>query len=211
MKNIFWLILIINFSHSCTDPNPKPDRLYIDEYYSVLDNILRFSIQDVSAISYETVLVYKTIWGLDSIPNYSISPPPPPPPMINYVDVRHIKYVLKRNNLDTLDAYVMYKSIDSTKKFRIDQKRIAIPIITREQFLDFFKSDIDEGYDKIRENFGTSCYIRSSTPIFNADYTKMILFIDCFCGSIWGQGYEFFLIKKDGKWSIIEENGTWES
>jgi hypothetical protein len=176
-----------------------------------LDNILRFSIQDVSAISYETVPVYKTIWGLDSIPSDTISPPPPPPPMINSVDLRHLKYVLKRNNLDTLDAYVMYKSIDSSKTFRIDQERIALPIITKEQFLEFFKSDIDEGYDKIREKYGTSCYIRVSTPIFNADYTKMILYIDCFCGSLWGQGYEFILIKKEGEWRVIEENGTWVS
>jgi hypothetical protein len=131
--------------------------------------------------------------------------------MINYVDKRHLRYVFKRNNLDTTDVYKMYKSIDSTKTFLIDPKRINLPIITRDQFLDFFKAGNDLGYEKIKESFGTSCYIRVSTPIYNGDFTKMILFVDCCCGSVWGQGYEFFLIKDDDKWRVIEENGTWES
>ena len=191
--------------------NHVQDKRYYDEFYSVVDNIVRFSIQDISAIIYETTPVYKTVWGMDSIPNDSISTPPPPPPMINSVDIGHLKYLLKRNNLDTIDAYIMYKSIDSTKTFKIDQNRTETPVITKEKYSEYFKLSNSDGFKKIKEKYGTSCFIRVSSPIFNKDFTKMILFIDYSCGPLWGQGYEFFLIKKDGKWRVIEESGTWES
>lgn len=211
MRKILSTIILTVIILSCVNQGLKQESRSFDEFYSVLDNLIRFNLQDVSAISYETMPVYCTMWGTDSIPNDSISPPPPPPPLINYVDIRHLKYVLKRNNMDSLEAYSMYRSIDSTKTIKIDQNRISIPVITKDQFSEFFNSGNHEGFEKIKKAYGTSCYIRVSTPIYNADYTKMILFIDYLCGPLWGQGYQFILVKKDGKWRVIDEGGTWES
>jgi len=47
--------------------------------------------------------------------------------------------------------------------------------------------------------------------IFNESLTKLILAVDYQCGPEYGEGYIFVLKKENGKWSIINELGTWVS
>ena len=201
MRKVTWILLILCFLQSCTSSKHKEDQQYFDEFYTVLDNLIRFNLHDVSVISAEILPVYKTI---DSISESS-------PMMYHVLHLQYFDLLKKRYFLDTLDASFMYNSIDSVKTFEIDSNRISIPVINKKDMVEFFSSGIYDGYDKINETYGTSCFIRVTRPIFNSNYTKMILFIDYFCGPLWGQGYQYFLIKKDGNWKIIDEGVTWES
>jgi hypothetical protein len=172
-------------------------------------------LTDVSSITYRTIPVFKTMWGNVPIPKKSVSPPPPPPVMINHFDINSIKYQIQRKNLDSVDANYMYNSIDSTRTFKIDSTRISVPVISNERYKEIFEykdmEGIVESYNKIKKIYGTSCVISVSTPIFNSNCTKAILFLNYICGPKEGQGYEFILENKNGKWKLIDELGIWES
>jgi hypothetical protein len=103
----------------------------------------------------------------------------------------------------------MFNSIDSTKEFKIDPARVFISVITINEV--FKNQNLEEGYDKLKKIYGSSCFISVSTPIFNSTYRKAVLFINYYCGPLNAQGYEFTLEKKNGKWKLIDEWGLWVS
>jgi hypothetical protein len=189
----------------------KSDLKYFEEFYTVLEYLISYKLENVSAIGSETMPVYRTQWGNEAILSDTISPPPPPPVGYHSLGLNSLKSLLTDTKDDSIDIDFIYHSIDSTKTFSIDPNKIAIPVITKGQFQEYFKSDIHEGYKTLKKIYGSSCYILVSTPIFNEDFTKLIIFIDYQCGPLWGQGSEFLLIKKDGKWRLIAERGTWVS
>ena len=105
----------------------------------------------------------------------------------------------------------MYSIIDSSLILNIDSNLISKPTLTKQYLDSLFDRDIDYAYDFIEKRFGTSCFIRVGTPIFNKTKTWLILAVDYYCGPLYGQGYIFILKKENDKWMIIEELGSWES
>jgi hypothetical protein len=161
------------------------------------------------SIKGETMPVFKTKWGNSPTPEKSESPPPPPPVLVNYFNLNSCAVQIERKNLDSIDAKYMFNSIDSTKEFKIDPARVFISVITINEV--FKNQNLEEGYDKLKKIYGSSCFISVSTPIFNSTYRKAVLFINYYCGPLNAQGYEFTLEKKNGKWKLIDEWGLWVS
>jgi hypothetical protein len=186
---------------------------YENEFYEILNDLVRIRLTDVSFIIEETKPVYRTMWGNTEKPNEdTINPPPPPPPGFISYDKSSFNYYVHWKKMDSLDAQFMFNAIDSLKTLKLDSKRTELPVINKSKFLKLFKDkDIYEGYNNVRSIYGTSCFIVVSTPIFNEDFTKVLISIDYTCGPTWGQGYEFLLEKRNGKWWLIDEKGTWES
>jgi hypothetical protein len=188
------------------------DRIYYDEFYSVINDLIRSNLSDVSAIRYVTEPVVKPPWHPSSRPTDSILPPEPT--AIGTIRYNWLSFypLAKQRGLDSVDVDFMYHSIDSSKIIVIDSNRVCIPVITKATFNALFQdSGINIGYDRIKKKYGTSCYISVSTPVFNSDYSKIVLAINYYCGPLWGNGFEFILRKKDGKWILIEKYRTWIS
>jgi hypothetical protein len=198
---------------SCVGNRPvRNDQIYYDEFYSVLNDLIRMSLPHVSAIRYETVPVIKPPWLPSSDSPNSVSPQEPLP--FGTISYNWLSFfsLAKNRKLDSLDVEFMYHSIDSSKVIVIDSNKICIPVITKSEFTSIFQdSGIYIGYSRIKKKFGTSCYISVSTPIFNSDYSKIVLSINYYCGALWGKGYEFVLEKEHGKWRVIDKSTTWES
>ena len=215
MKKIENLIIILGFIllYSCKSNQQKAnDKVYYDEFYSVLNSLIRFSFSDVSAISYKTIPIIKPPWKPSFQSPDSVSLPDPNSNNVICYNWLSFYSIAKRRDLDTVDVNYMYHSIDSSKIFVIDSSRICIPVITKSEFLALFQdSGINKGYERIQKKYGSSCYISVSSPIFNADHSKLILSINYYCGPVLGYGYEFVLRKKMGKWRVIDKEMTWES
>lgn len=209
MRNFFAFILIMNLCVSCAaDQTPYKSTVYEQEFYSILNDIIRMKLIDVSVIHQKTKPVYRTVFGKDG---FCEDPTSPPPPGIIYYDSRIFDDMIKKGRLDYADAEYMYKSIDSTRIITIDSSRVVIPVLMETQFIRVFRRNRDKGYDVIKNRFGTSCFIQVSTPVFNSSFTKGILSIDYNCGPKGGQGYLFILEKRNGMWWLIEDMGTWIS
>jgi hypothetical protein len=103
--------------------------------------------------------------------------------------------MIERNLIDSMDADYMYSIIDSSLILNIDSNLISKPTITKQYLDSLFDKDIDYAYDFIEKRFGTSCFIRVRTPIFNKTKTRLILAVDYYCGPLYGQGYIFILKK----------------
>ena len=206
---ILGLILLISCGRNQQGVN---DKIYYDEFYSVLNDLIRFSFSDVSAISFETVPVIKPPWIPSSQSPDSVSVPEPN--SINVICYNWLSFysLAKLRDLDSAEVDYMYRSIDSSKLFLIDSSRVCVPVITKSEFREFFQdSGINKGYKLIEKKYGSSCYVSVSTPVFNADYSKIILSVNYYCGPSWGYGYEFVLKKKKGKWRLIDQGITWQS
>jgi hypothetical protein len=214
MKKLLLLFFVFTTNFSYTrGQTSSVDEIYHREFYDVLNDLIRIRLTNISVIYCQTKPVYKTMWGNIPKPNFdTLNPPPPPPVGFIYYDTSSFNYYIRWSGLDLSDANFMFKSIDSTKTFSIDSSKIIIPVLSKEKFLDLFKEkDIYEGYKEIRSIYGSSCFIAVSTPVFNKDFTKVLISIDYQCGPTWGQGYEFLLEKKNGKWWLVEDKGTWVS
>jgi hypothetical protein len=214
MKKTVLLCLIMILLISCKSSlNKNSENVNYDEFYSILDNLLRFNLKYVSVIRCETMPVYKTTFETDS------TYPPDPPIKFTSGSIGIIKCdsntfisLIRAKKINTADAWSMYNSINPLKVLNIDSNRVFLPILTKTQFGKLGdKGDYYKVYDQIRSKYGTSCFITVSTPVFNSDYTKILFFINYYCGPTWGQGYQFLLEKKNGGWRLIDESGTWES
>jgi len=211
MKKVLLLLFILSMIVSCKGKYTlDTDARYYEEFYNVLNDLIRISLTDVSVIMCETKPVYKTMWGNIPRPiNDSIEPPPPG--FISY-DTNLFNYYVRWNRLDSADAAYMFQSIDSTKTFKIDPDRVLLPVLSKNKFAKIFQEkDIHEGYKRIRSEYGTSCFVIVSTPIFSKNYTKVLISIDYQCGPTWGQGYQFLMEKRNGLWWLVDYHGTWES
>ena len=182
----------------------------------IVDDIVRFRLYRVSAIQMETMPVFKSNFknsqgeGLDNIAPSE----PPPPPREDMIEYSHylFKAFVERELLDSIEADFMYSSINPSSIYKIDSKLVSRNIVSKEHLDSIFRHAMDyDAYDKIEKEFGTSCFIRVATPIYNESRDKLILAIDYYCSPLWGQGYVFVLKKERNRWLIIEESGTWES
>jgi hypothetical protein len=185
---------------------------YYREFYSVLNSLIQFRFTNLAVVVKETMPVYKNIYGeyYDSL-NFENPPPPPPPGIISY-DKSSFEAYIFRKFIDSVDAVYMYNSIDSSIFFELDSTKLIIPVIDAKSLSSLFdSSDRYKGYEKLDKIYGKHCYIVVSTPIFNSNYTKVIISIDRLCGPLSGQGHEFILEKRNGKWYILSDGGTWVS
>ena len=207
ISKILTIILLI----SCT---PESKNIQIDnnqkDFNQIVDEIVRYKLNRVSVVQIETMPIYKTIPIDSSYMNTHDYPPPPPPDLIDY-SKDFFSAMIERNLIDSMDADYMYSIIDSSLILNIDSNLISKPTLTKQYLDSLFDNDIDYAYDFIEKRFGTSCFIRVGTPIFNKTKTRLILAVDYYCGPLYGQGYIFILKKENDKWMIIEELGTWES
>lgn len=212
MKKYLVIIISILVAVNSCNRFEKSKVDFYKEFYSVLNDIIRFRLNNAKSIKIETLPVYRTGWGSMIPPSDTIFPQPPPPP--GYISYSKLMFdrQLRLKNLDSLDAAFMYNSIDSTKVIILDSTKLIIPVISRLEFNTIFNdSDLDVGYDKLFEKYGSSCFIQVSTPIFNSDCTKMIISISYMCGPLWGYGSLLVLEKKHGNWRIIDDYETWVS
>jgi len=207
ISKILTIVLLI----SCT---PVSKNIEIDntqkDFNHIIDEIVRYRLNRVSVVQIESMPVYKSI-PVDS--NYMDShdyPPPPPPNLIDY-SKDFFAAMIERKLIDSIDANFMYSNIDSNIVISIDSNLISKPTLTKQNLDSLFEMDIDYAYDYLEKRFGTSCFIRVGTPVFNKDKTRVILTVDYYCGPLYGQGYIFILKKEKDKWMIMEELGTWES
>lgn len=203
ISKILTIILLI----SCT-PESKNKQLDNNQkdFNQIVDEIVRFKLNRVSVVQIETTPIYKTN-PIDSSYTHDY---PPPPDLIHY-SKDFFSAMIERNMIDSIDADYMYSIIDSSLILNIDSNLISKPTLTKQYLDSLFDKDIDDAYNFIEKRFGTSCFIRVGTPIFNKTKTRLILAVDYYCGPLYGQGYIFILKKENDKWMIIEELGTWES
>jgi hypothetical protein len=215
MRQIKFLLFIVGLwlLTSCNNHQKNiNERLYYSEFYSTVNDLISSQLKDVSAIAYKTMPVIKpfqipAIKIVDSIASYD----PPPFGVIQYNWLSVYPLAIKRN-LNSKDVDFMYNSIDPSKIIQIDSNRVIKPVITEAIYTELFQdSGISVGYNRLKRKYGSSCYISVSTPIFNSDFSKVIISINYSCGPLWGNGYEFILEKKKGKWEMIEKSITWES
>ena len=200
-------ILIMSFFVSCSgEQTHDKSTVYEKEFYSVLNDLIRMKLINASVLLSETTPISEVMWkevatSLDS--NQSLKG-------ILSIAVAH--ELRAENLLDTAEINYMYKSIDSTKTMKIDSARVLIPIISARQLEKIFnEKSRKDGYEVMKQTYGTSCNINVSTPLFNSNFTKVILWIDYRCGWKRGQGYIFILEKRKGLWWLVEDIGTWIS
>ena len=213
MSKIKLLIIIYIICGSCSSIQPKEhDIQYYNEFYTIINDLIRYRFFNVSVIRSETKPVNREVKYDTQFTNDSTIPLPPPPPGLIYYDSNWFKVLFDRRHLSFSDKEYMYKSIDSTKTIIIDSSKIDLRLASKEQFEKIFEQDdMYEAYQSIKKAYGTNNFIIVSTPVFNSSYSKAIISIDYHCGPLCGQGYKFVLEKKNGKWKIIDEFYTWES
>jgi hypothetical protein len=182
------------------------------EFYLVVNYLIDSVLTDISAISSLTMPIIKPFQiPAEKIVDSVNQPDPAPFGVIQYNWLSIYPLALRRN-LNKTEVDFMYQAIDSSKIEIIDSSKVKIPVLTKAIFLELFQdSGINVGYQRIKKRYGTSCYVSVSTPIFNSNFTKVIISIDKFCGPLWGNGYEFVLEKKKGIWTIVDKSITWIS
>ncbi|WP_289056033.1 hypothetical protein [Carboxylicivirga marina] len=173
----------------------------------VVDEIVRNRLHRVSVIQMETMPV---CFKLGNNKNSKTPPPPPPSDRIEYSQNIFDSFT-EIKSLSRSDSEYMISSTDASKTFIIDSCKVSKEVTSKAYLDTIFDSDSDFAYDRIKQEFGTSCFIRVSTPIFNRTMDKLVLAVDYYCGYLCGQGLVLVLEKKAGKWMIIDERGTWES
>lgn len=216
MRRIFWLVILCFILESGQEiKSVQRDNLSCDEFYMALNELIRIKEPKVKLIVNETMPVFKSIQGnYPSIDTMSEIPPPPPPPGELYYDKSFFDNLIYSNKIDSSEAAYMYRSIDSLKVYLIDSSKTNLHLIPYSKFVKVFKKykgNMDKAYDVIKKLYGSSCFIRVSTPIFNSNCTKVIMSIDHCCGSLVGGGVLYIMGKKDGKWILINERGRWVS
>ena len=204
-------ILTLFFLISC-NPGSKTFQIQDNQkdFHKIVDEIVRYRLNRVSVVQIETMPIYKTI-PIDSSYIDTHDYPPPPPPDLIYYSNDFFNVMIERNLIDSIDAAFMYSSIDSSKMMNVDSNLISKPTLQKEYIDSLFDKDFDYAYNFLDEKFGSSCFIKVGTPVFNKTKTRLILAVDYFCGPLDGQGYIFILKKENDKWMIIQELGTWES
>ncbi len=179
----------------------------LTELNTIVDEIVRYRLNRVSVIQRETMPISIKV---NRSSNSKTPPPPPPSDRIEYSKNIFDSFI-EMKTLTKSDSEYMISSIDATKTYYIDSSKVSKKVASKAYLDSLFSSDTDFAYDKIKEEFGTSCFIRVSTPIFNETMDKLVLAVDYYCGYLWGQGLVLVLEKKENKWMIIDERGTWES
>jgi len=217
MRKFYITIIALLFFLSCSRKQEKTnEEIYQEEFYSVLNELIQIRLPETAVIYIETTPVYKTWFGPLKLTDYLLSnipppPPPPPPPGQIHYDKDFFQTQIEKRHLDSSEANYMYRSIDSSRILQIDSYRVEFPTISKLKFKEiFYKKDKTVSYETLKKLYGKRCYIMVSTPVFNSKYSKAILSISYCCGPGQQEGFEFILEKKNEKWKLIEEIGTWK-
>jgi hypothetical protein len=198
--------LLIVFS-SCHKNNVNKGIQADIELNEIVDELLRFRFPHANLVQIETKPVLKNFISKskDSIPE-------PPPPGLIIFNKEYFLNMKSHHLIDSIDADYMFSKIDSTLIYRIDLMKVSKSVISRNSLnLILKKKDLDTAYRFIDNKYGSSCFIRISTPIFNKEFTKAVIAVDYNCGPLNGSGFDILLEKRKGKWLIINESCTWAS
>ena len=204
------LINILLFVNICSlAQNISNSEKLNDNFYLALNEIIASKLKNVSTVKCETQPIFRTIWGNSPIPTNANTSPPVP---IEDLSWSFFMQEIESHQFGSLEARYMYLSIDSTKYFKLDSTKVNRPLISKINFDKLFSGkDFEEGYIEIKKKYGSSCFIQVSTPVFNKNFTKQILFVSYCCGPVSGTGYVFILEKRKSKWIIIKTSINWIS
>ena len=183
------------------------DRKYYDEFYSALNTIIRSKYKEISQITNVTLPVYRTPYGNESVNKDSAEVPPPPPPGVIYYNHNSFCYLTYNEQLDSMDVKFMYESIDSTKTFLIDPNRVQLRIIPAETVYEILRKsegDFQEADDIIEKKFGSRNFIRVSTPIYNSNYSRIIITVTSHAGPKSSLGETFVMKKQNNVWKTVK-------
>jgi hypothetical protein len=215
MRKLYITFIALLLFLSCSRNQEKTnEEIYHEEFYSVLNELIQIRLPETAVIYIETTPVYKSRVGSFNLTGYSLSipppPPPPPPPGQIYYDKDFFQTQIEKKHFDSSEADFMYHSIDSSRILKIDSSRVEFPTISKLKFKEiFYKKDKTVSHETLKNLYGKNCFIMVSTPVFNSKYSKAILSVSYCCGPSQQEGFEFILEKKNEKWKLIEEIGTW--
>jgi hypothetical protein len=211
MKKVLWIIMTLSLL-SCKQNKVIINSINYDEFYSALNELIKLEFPNVKMIVGETMPVYKNIFSYypeTETGENEPPPPPPPPPGIVYYNNTTFSFFAFQYNLDSTDAKFMFQSIDSTKKILIDSLKVNLIVIEKKKMQEIFSQKTELFSDKwkiFRETYGEGCLIEASTPIFNSNFTKLIITVKKNCGPPDGEESTFILAKINDKWRVVEGN-----
>jgi hypothetical protein len=185
---------------ACSDTEIPKSQKSVNEFYAALNVILTSKFPGNKLILNETVPVYRTAFGYNKQPSSSDTIPTLPPPDIVYYPYQDLKYLVNTHQIDLDDMNYMYNSIDSTKTLQIDSLKVSGKFITPQMLNSIFRDQstlYSYRVQKLERLYGTSSILRVSTPIFNPDFTCMLITI-----SQNNKNHKLGLTKKTGKWTI---------
>ena len=200
-----FIVSIISCSRKQTIEN---ETKYLDEFYSVLNEIARNKYPEVSLIVNETKPVFRTYYGSYPVPKPSKEIPPPPPPL-GIVCYNHntFMFLKERKQIDSANAEFMLYSIDSTKTFLLDSTKTNLHLIPKSKIIEvykFYRDNFKEKHIEFKNFFGSKCFLEVATPIFNSNYTKVIFTLECKGDTIIEEPYNLYVYEKTGgKWKQI--------
>lgn len=210
MRNLFWIIIAVSILTCKGNRTIENNPTYYNEFYSALNELIKTKFSKVTMIVDETMPVYKNMIGSYPQPKEDNDVLSPPPPLgIIYYDNNTFDYFILSNQLDSSEAKFMYSSIDSTIIIKIDSTRTDLRLIQQDKMVEIFNRKTEyysDKWEEFRKIYGSGCFIRISTPVFNLNYTKMIISIQKNCGPPDGVDYAFILEKSNGNWRIMNYN-----
>jgi len=182
------------------------DNTYYNEFYIALNSLVRSKYPKISLIIDSTWNVYTTYYGEHSIPEVSAEAPlPPPVPGIIYYNRWTFKYLVLSDKLDSNDVDFMYKSIDSTKNFTLDQNKIGLHVIPWCKVSKMLRnSEGDLTDDIIEKTYGARNFVIVSTPIFNSEFSSLIITIKQHHGDVDLSGITYVMRKRGENWKIVK-------
>jgi hypothetical protein len=90
--------------------------------------------------------------------------------------------------------------------------KAEIVLITTYETKKFFKGDIEEGWKLFHTTYPRAGSIDTLSRVgFNKEKTQALIYYTYVCGGLCGQGQYILLTRKDDKWTIEKESGTWIS
>lgn len=209
MKKYYLIALIIISFVSCSKRETiDSEKKYYDEFYSVLNEIAKDKFPEVLLIVDKTKPVFRNHYGNYPVPKPSEELPPPPPPIgIIYYSYDTFIVLQERKQLDSADADFMLHSIDSTKRFLLDSTRTNLRLVPESKIIEIYRSHKEtfmERHQELERLYGSKCFLEVATPIFNSDFTKVLLTLECKGDTtISGPCNKYIYEKKDGKWKQV--------
>jgi hypothetical protein len=178
------------------------------DYHRAIDALLKEKFGDAKfLIQIELKPLYKTMFaGLQEIEaeqKYGRE-------NLMYLDKAFLDYLVKEQKLDQRTAEQMFGQVDSTKIFDLSPEKLPQQTIKAIELSAIF--DGGRGaHGKLESRYGTSCIIKFSYPVFNKDKSALFFSMDRSCGPLNGDGTIYYMVKIDGRWTLIDEQEMWAS
>lgn len=173
------------------------NKTYINEFYLVLNDLENDEFANDFVILGRTKPLYKTKYGYQDVSKYTPGHVPPPDLGILSFDRDMFNLLISENILDSSETEFMYLSIDSTQTILIDSSKVVNQIVVSESITEKFYNHKTwySIFKEIERKYGTPKFLVTSPPVFNSDFTKVIIAVDlhysmvfgiCYKKSIWG-------------------------